>query len=191
MIIGVDLDEVLADLLAQFLKFYNAKHNTHFERNQFLSYRWWETIGGTHKEAIDEYYEFWASAYPKDIEPVAGSVEAIKALCANHTLFLITSRQHVFRSGTEEWLNSHFPNQFSKIFFTNHNAKEGRAQSKAEICRVHGVQLLIEDDIDHATECAAEGIPVLLLDAPWNRKPSLPAGITAVSSWRQILLTVP
>jgi uncharacterized protein len=190
MIIGVDLDEVLADLLSAFLIYYNNKHHTALKKGDFHSYRWWETLHCSREEAIAEVYQFWNTHYANIILPVKDAVETTKSLANQHQLVIITSRQIDFKEKTNEWIKKYFPGVFSGMYFTNHLAKSGRIQSKSEICHKLRVDLLIEDDLDHALHCAAAKTHVLLLDAPWNKLALSPPCISRVSSWHEVAQVV-
>lgn len=91
------------------------------------------------------------------------------------------------------------------------------SKPKSAICQEIGVDVLIDDGLDHALDCAALGIDVLLYDRKgqygWNHiKPSmhkrtmtamsrqlyhhssittLPANVTRVSSWKDIMARFP
>jgi len=75
------------------------------------------------------------------------------------------------------------------VYFTNHYSKKelNETKKKSNICIELGVELLIEDSLDYAFECSSEKIKVLLLDKPWNKADKLPAGVTRVHSWREII----
>ena len=59
-------------------------------------------------------------------------------------------------------------------------------KSKAQVCKSLGVDVFIEDALEHALPLANNGIPVLLFDRPWNRGQE-PANTTRVFSWSGIL----
>jgi len=187
MIIGVDNDEVLASLLESYLVNYNVRHGTHFKRADFPAYRWWETFRCGKDEAYEEYFAFMKTAESRGIIPIPGSIEGIAALSGDHELVVITSRQIELRPQTEEWLNVNYNGRFSGVYFGNEYGGSRKAVSKAEICSDIGAELLIDDQIEHAEDCAARGMRVLLLDSPWNQNGSLPKGVERVYSWEEIV----
>ena len=85
-------------------------------------------------------------------------------------------------------IEKYFPNKFKDIFVTNHPmwAKTGTALTKADICKKHNVDILIEDNLDYAKETVSEKTKVLLLDYKWNRG-ELPKGIKRMFSWQDIV----
>jgi len=186
MKIGIDLDEVLADFLSSLIKFHNDKYGTSYSRDQFHSYRVYEIWGGTLDKAISEIHEFYNTEYFDNIAPIPGSLENIEILSKNHELVIITSRQNDISEKTNNWINNHFQNKFSEVFFADHNAWIGKRAYKSEICKKHGMDFMIEDYLEFAAECAKSVKKVLLLDSPWNKMESLPDNILRVYSWNEI-----
>lgn len=92
-----------------------------------------------------------------------------------HDLVVVTSRQHIIRDETLEWIDTHFPGIFSDIHFGNHFAKSGQSRKKSEICEQVGADVLIDDNPRYAHECASSGMHVLLFNwkkqYPWSRQP--------------------
>lgn len=188
MKIAIDLDEVLAEYLASFLEFHNKKHGTDLKKHHFSkTYKVEEVLGETEEEMTERIYHFYKTEDFKKIKPSAGSIKAIQKLKKNHELFIVTSRQNHVSAPTIEWINKHFPDSFSGILFGNHFSKEGPAKAKSEICKEIGAEILIDDSLDYAKECAGKGIKVLLFDHPWNQAETLPKNIQRVYSWQEIL----
>ncbi len=190
MKIGIDLDEVLADFLTALIKFHNDKYDTAFERDQFHSYRVFEIWGGTQEEADREIFEFYDTNYFNKIEPVPNAIENIDILSKKHELAIITSRQNEISEKTLDWVNKHFENKFSGIYFTNQHSKKGKCINKSAVCDSIGANLIIEDYLDYATECALSGKEVLLFDCPWNKTQALPKKVSRVYSWNEITETI-
>ncbi len=186
MKIGIDLDEVLADFLAALIRFHNDHYGTSLVREQFKSYRFWETWGGTREQAVRKVYQFHKTHYFEDIRPVEGSQEAVRILSKRNDLVIITSRQDHVAKATRRWIDQHFPDIFSEVYFTNHYSQYGRSKTKKQVCDSAGVGLLIEDLEEFALECLTPGREVLLLDAPWNKNIRFHEGIHRVRSWEDI-----
>lgn len=186
MKIGVDLDEVLADFLSALIMFHNYKNGTSFKRDHFHSYKVYEIWGGTYDEMIKEIYEFYDTQYFDNIKPIPGSLENIGYLSKNNELIVITSRQNDISEKTLGWIDRHFKDMFSGVFFTNQNSLHGQSEHKADICRRSGVDFMIEDYIDYAAECAKSVKKVFLLDSPWNKTDDLPENISRVYTWYEI-----
>jgi len=187
MKIGIDLDEVLADFLPALIEYHDANYGTSLVREQFQSYRFWETWGGTREEAIQKVYDFHKTSYFKNMKAVLGSQEAVGILKRNNDLVVVTSRQDDVAEATRGWIAQHFPNVFSEVYFANHYSQNGSSITKKQICDSVGVDVLIEDSPEYALECLNPNRKILLLDCPWNRSSELPQGIYRVNSWKDII----
>ncbi|MCO5604305.1 hypothetical protein L7F22_058470 [Adiantum nelumboides] len=144
-------------------------------------------------EANDRVHAFFESEHFKDgIVPIPGAHQSLVQLAEFCDLVIVTSRQHVIRHQTLEWIERHFPRIFSDVYFGNHFALEGEARPKSEICRSIGAEVLIDDNPRYAVECAQHNIEVLLFDHnnsyPWSKTSDGPMHplITRVQSWEDV-----
>lgn len=186
-IIGVDLDDVLADYCNPLIEFHNQTFGTNLSRQEFKSYRLWEVWGGTQEEATRKVYLFHSTDYFKNIAPVRGSLEGVDVLTKHYNLVIITSRFTDFMEHTRQWLNNFFPNKFSEVYFTNHwnLITGGTYKKKSDLCLEIGAKVIIEDSIEYALDCTKVGIKTILLDNPWNQYKKV-RGINRVKSWKQV-----
>lgn len=191
MLIALDLDEVLADFSTALIKFHNDTYSTSLTRDKIFTYSFWKVWGGTRGEAIQKVRKFYFTKYFKDMKPVPGSVYGVGEIIERHELVIITSRPNDFIEETSRWIEKYFPSRFNDIYFAyNQWIREKGNESKLEICLNLGVDVLIEDSLEYAKECAKEGIEVLLLDCPWNQTKKLPKRIKRVYNWREISDTI-
>lgn len=186
MKIGVDLDDTLGNFIPALVEFHNNVYGTKIKVEDFKSYRFWETWGGTLEQAVEKVYEFFKTPYFKNIKPVEGAKEVLERLKKNNELFIITARQESIRKETEEWLNKNYPNIFSKIYFTNQYSLGGTETTKKKICDELEMDVLIEDNINYTFECAGPNRKVYLIDRPWNQSAELPQNAKRVYSWKEI-----
>ena len=168
MLIGIDLDEVLSCFIRSFLIYYNEKYGTKFKEEDFKSYDFEDTLGGTLESIIRELNEFYDSPEFDSIIPVFDSVKGVDYLSQNHGLYVVTSRVFELKARTSDWLDKHYGNKFREIILTGDSVHIGR-YSKPEICRDLGIEIFIEDNLKYAKSFADSDIEVLLLDKPWNR----------------------
>lgn len=138
-------------------------------------------------EAIQKVRDFFSSEKSGDLSVVFGALEGVQELREKHELLVVTSRFWFLQDLTRKWVAKHFPNCFSEVHF-GHNAytNEGRTLSKAEQCAKLGVNVLVDDLLEHAEVCAALGIRVLLFDALWNQG-DLPEGVERVRDGGEIV----
>ncbi len=186
MIIAIDVDEVLADLLSQFIKYHNDLYGTNLRREEFATYNWWEVIGDGYASDKEKILSFFKSPYVDQIEPIAGAQAGVKELKESNELVVVTSRHFSLSVLTEHWLNKYFPDSFSKFYYTKSVVNQNTL-TKLEACRAAGAQLLVDDQYAFADEVADHDIKVLLFNEPWNRTYPEHKCITRVFSWPDIL----
>ncbi|MBI4973967.1 hypothetical protein HZC27_05130 [Candidatus Roizmanbacteria bacterium] len=188
MKIGVDMDSVLADIIPPLDLFHNATYKTSISNSSHGDYdlsKIWNCSG---EEVIKRIYEFYESPYFDKIVPMKGAKRNIDILSKSHTLILITSRPNIIEHKSHQWLDIFFKGKFSKVIHTNQTShKHEIRRRKSEICIEEGINIMIEDHLEYALDCANEGIKVLLLPMPWNKNESIThPNIKRVTSWSEI-----
>lgn len=187
MNVGVDLDEVLADIVTPLLNYYNCKYGRNVTREQVFTYGLDKVWGCSREDSIKIIHDFYNTDEFKHLLKVPGSEEGVKRLASENELFVITSRPKQVKLKTEKWIDQNFPNLFSGIYFTNEWSRNLREViKKSDICLKLNVGVLIDDSLDYAQECASKGIDVVLLDCPWNQSDNLPLQIRRAFSWDDI-----
>ena len=184
MIIAVDLDDVLADSLRAFIEFYNENYNKKLKYEDFTAYTLNEIMGMPREEENKILEKFDNGGYFEKIKPIEGAVEAIKKLSKKHKIIIITSRTKDKEEKTKKWVEKFFGKY--DIYFIRQNYS-GKSKTKAEICKEIKAEILIEDYLGYAENCAKNGIKVLLFDYPWNQKKDLGKLIKRIKSWEEIV----
>lgn len=188
MLIGVDLDDVLADTFSNLIAFHNDNYGPYLTKDKFSSWQLSNVFNITEEEAIKRVLEFDDSCYFEGIKPVDGAVDAVNMLKQSNKLIVITSRLDNLLEKTEKWLEKYFSNTFSKVYHTYHSwMGAANKKKKVEICLDLKVDYFIEDSLDYARECAEKGVKVLLYDNPWNQCKELPENIIRVQNWKEIV----
>ena len=186
MIIGVDIDGVLANLIVPFLKFHNRKYKTSDIPANHISNDLTIIWKCSKEEAHRRVFEFYMSSDFEKIKPVEGAVEGINRLGKKHKLHAITARPPIMQRKTDLWINQYFHKKFEIIHHTNLFSLEGAKKNKSQVCQELGIKTIIEDDLNYALDCANLDINVYLLDSPWNKTKKLPKNIIRVFGWRDI-----
>ncbi len=190
MNIGVDVDDVLAELMEAYLRYHNQNFNTRTQKKDMFSYSYRAVFGGTEEETQQKVLKFFKTDYFRNIIPVPGSLEMVRQLARQHKLCIITARPHILRAETQQWLRKHFADAFHCINLTNQWHGVGKKKLKSEIGKEQKISIMIDDSLNHALDCAAAGIYVLLADFnyPWNQSTAtLPENIKRVHSWEEIV----
>tara|TARA_Y100000034_G_C6874281_1_gene399565 strand:- start:1080 stop:1640 length:561 start_codon:yes stop_codon:yes gene_type:complete len=179
MKIGVDVDDVLTDFAGDFINFLNKKTGKSFKVSDILAD---DPLSGAYQGLLPEkeldkiFEEFYKTSPYLIMTLIDGSKDAINKLSKKYELHIITARHN--KPDTIEWINNNFGNVFKTI-----NFREGR--KKSDICKELGLNIMIEDSIKYAEQCANAGIKVLLFDKPWNKELTH-KNITRINSWKNI-----
>ncbi|MBI4896430.1 MAG: hypothetical protein HY832_02680 [Candidatus Aenigmarchaeota archaeon] len=187
MLIGVDVDDVLVDFVTPFVEYMNKTYGTSLTRDHVVAFDVWDILGGSKEEAKKKIHEFYETKSFKELQPMQEALSGVKYLSEKHTLVVITSRSPHLSSLTTEWIKQYFPNTFSNIYFTGHWMNPEIKMKKADVCAQLHVDVMIEDSLEYAQECAEKGTTVLLVDAPWNQAYHLPAQVVRTRGWEEIL----
>jgi uncharacterized HAD superfamily protein len=181
--IGVDFDDVLASTGEAVIDWHNKKYGTDHALEDLKNFGFEHMWNCSVDVAVERVHEFYPTT--PETPPIPGAISGIKALAEKHELVLITGRSDIAVDVTHAWLEKHLPGIFETTYFTNQFHGE-KKMSKAEFCRAHNIDILIDDFMGTAENVSKEGIPVLLYDRPWNQG-EIPEKVTRVHSWEEIL----
>lgn len=186
-VIAVDIDEVTADFISYFVYFHNLMYKTSMRKDQVSSYYLHQAFQTDKQEMGIRFAEFQSLRLLERIKPAKGAIGGIKKLIKlGFSPHFVTARPQAIEKETREWLKKHFKNIDFPIHFT-HPVSGKPKLKKSAICKSIGANILIDDHIENALDCAENGIKVFLMDAPWNQTESLPENVIRVKSWKEIL----
>jgi uncharacterized HAD superfamily protein len=103
------------------------------------------------------------------------ALSAVRNLQRQHEIHIVTAREGRARSLTEDWLRRHGFLYRSLVM---------DAVDKVSASREMGLDLAIEDD-PRQLSALSQVMPVIAIDAPYNRKVTAP-GILRVRDWRSV-----
>lgn len=187
MRIGVDLDDVLAELLIGLDKYHNEIYQTNFSLEDHTDFDLSKLWKCSKEEMRKRVYDFYDSDFViEEVKPLEGAVEVVDKLSKKHDLILITSRPDFLKQRTVDWLERYFTGKFREIFFTSQFATKNVSKTKGDLCLELGINLMIEDCLEYARDCASKNIDVLLVDRPHNQTKNLPEKIRRVKNWWEI-----
>ncbi|MGM5481768.1 MAG: 5' nucleotidase, NT5C type [Nanobdellota archaeon] len=189
MNIAVDVDEVLANFLEQFLSFQEEHYGRRLAPKDCSSYYFRELFNISEEDEIKQIYEFYETQYFQDIKPLPDSQESLKKLKEQgHKLFIITARQNRVAKETRQWLDRYFPDMFEDVFITNEAGfKEEHHEKKVDVCKRINANVIVEDSLPNAIDVLKADMKAVLMDKPWNQTDSDPEGLHRVSSWSEAL----
>lgn len=174
-LIAVDLDDTLAASAKGLIGYSNQKWNLQLTLDHY-SENWAEMWGVSLEEAIRRGEDFHKSDSIAWYQAIANKA-VLKRLSARYDLVVLTSRRVVLRDVTTSWIARNYPDIFANVHFAgiwdDVNADDALARlahTKAEICRLLNVDILIDDQPKHCMGAAQAGIRSILFgDYPWNR----------------------
>lgn len=178
--IGLDIDGVVADSFPVFIRELNRHYGKDIK--ELNNYDMTEIYG----VAWDEMSQFFHDnmdylfSAPK---PMTGAVESINCLLeAGHEIIYVTARA----CGAEE--------EITGKWFEDNNIYRNKAcftggMSKTFAVKENAVDIFVDDFMTNALEIASLGVPVLLMDSPYNQG-KLPRGVTRCYCWDDILFHI-
>lgn len=187
MLIGLDLDSVLADLMTPLNDFYNKRHGTDFRVDDYFEFNLSLVWGCSIEDVYSIIFDFYESELMDQIPLMPGANEAVSYLKKDHELVVITARPDMTKATTVGWLNNHFPDTFSRIVLTNQVSREDIvAKTKGEIGSELGIEAMIDDNIDNVMDCIQHGIKGYLFSSPWNQDKTISDKIIRIHNWQEI-----
>lgn len=180
MIVGVDIDGVVADSLLAWVSQLNKYFGQQKRIDDVFSYQFEKVYNVTWDE-MDYFFRQYQEVLLNNLSPVEHAPRALELLKEKHRLILITARPEDFRPLTEKWLQEHHI-PYDQLMMTTYG-------DKAEYCRQAQVDVYIEDSLENAISIAGCGIPVILFDAPYNRK-TVDRRLLRRFNWPEIYRTV-
>ena len=172
MNVGFDMDEILAELTIGFQSYLTQNHNVHLTKEQLIIVGLEKELGWTHEQVLETLYSFFDTELFKNLPPVPYSREGLEAVAAKYPSYVITARSHKVYDQTKycQW------------------PVDENITTKPKICKMLEVQVMVEDSLKQAYDCAKQEVKVLLLDYPWNKvSEKLPENIKRVYSWKEIV----
>lgn len=190
-LIGVDCDEVLAELIDSYLKFNQKEYGEFIEKKDILTYDLWKIFNIPREESYQRMNNFFNSYYFDEINPVEFSSEITKTISKNHDLIVVTSRPSFSKIKTKMFIKANFPNTFNEIFHTDEFSlpyfSKNKQTRKTQVCRNLKIDILIEDSLKKSIDCSDIVDKIFLINRPWNYSDNIPSNIIRVEDWRQIL----
>lgn len=165
MIVGLDIDGVLADSVPAFLQLLNSVYDRHWTPDDITCYRFEDALGLTPDQMTFFWKLFARQGRWGKIKPCRGAIEFTLRLAKKHAIVCITGRpRHYVEIETRAWLRQHHF-AFDDLLFL------GNGNNKLETSREAGYRLdvLVEDSYEYGRPLADAGVKLLLMDYPWNR----------------------
>ncbi len=151
--IAIDMDEVMADTMAHYLRRYNAEFGLNLKTKDFHGQHVFEVIDPAHREQVRDYFE--QEEFFAGIPVMAGSQKVLREMVKRYEIFITTAAMDVPCSFSAKyfWLQQHFPFVSpSNIVFCGDKS-------------IIAADFMIDDNARHLRNFRGEGI---LYTAPHN-----------------------
>jgi uncharacterized HAD superfamily protein len=174
--IGIDIDGVIADSQPVIIKKLNDHFGSRYTLEDFVNFNPIKMFG-MDRQQLDSFIMEREQEIIEEALPIPGAAETVSDLAQNYGVYLISARTPIHTQRTEAWLDRFKVSRHGLVLLGQHD--------KRAACTDQCVDLFIEDSLKNATQVSSCGIPVLLMDATYNRG-ELPALVTRVFNWREI-----
>ncbi len=173
MLVGIDIDNVLAEFEAAFRGWINRHTGLALRRSDITRYRFAECCGLSPEDVAELFAGFVRAGQLRRLRLIRHARAALNTLARRAEICLVTSRppREEIVADTLFWVE-HKGLPHSELLWS---------ERKWELA--DGFSLFIEDNLEQALGLAERGIEVLLLDYPWNRTGLLHPRIRRISSW--------
>jgi len=193
MIIGVDMDSVIAEIIRPMDAFHNREYGTNLQYDDHAEWDLSKLWNCTIEEMFVRVFKYDNSPEFSKVIPIQGSQKVLAELSKKHSFHLITSRPFSIEKESLKWLNTFFPAIFNSTHHTNQISEEGfgKGTKKSVLCKQIHADIMIDDHIENVLDCADYEIKTLLFPAPWNRTyVNTHPFIHKINSWEEVTMHI-
>jgi 5'(3')-deoxyribonucleotidase len=181
LVIAVDCDDVLINTTEYFMSQYNQRYGTLVALEN--AYRHDDPSFNATRDQIYERFNVIANSDEFGrLIPRADAVCSIRRLARSHELHLLTARQALQERATVRMLNEYFLNSFTEAHYLHQD-------SKGEMCKTLGADVIIDDNAKHLAEAKRCGIKerIWFGSYPWQMHDELFDGFTSrAANWNEV-----
>ena len=188
--IYIDMDDVLTESNKTFLAVLERDFDKKIEYSQITTFDLQKSFG----LSDDEYDAFFNNIHQPDEmilhEPVNGAKEVLQSWHdCGYEVSILTGRPLDTLDVSLEWLNRHgfLYDTFSIVNKYGRDSSKGDRSMSLEKLSTLSFDLAVEDSSQMARFLSETmGVPVALLDRPWNRPITFNDNVHRCSSWTEI-----
>lgn len=173
LILGVDLDNVLAQTDYLIRELIKKMFNIRLEQHDIVKFNYWQCgISKTQNQTVLARFH---DVECIKVKPIKLAVQTLQSLRNNCKIYVITSRPPATRKLTIRWLKAY------KIPYYKLIHRKFKRQSRVNF------DAFVEDNRQTAYSMARRGVRSFLLDYPWNQANLVdPSNLFRVKSWQEI-----
>lgn len=186
MVVGIDIDGVLADYPRSFVDFINKQLGTDHPTENITSYNIAESFGLTMEQVIELKHQYRETGEKRFIPVIDGAKEMLQSFAdAGFVIVLLTARPYKqykrMFADTQEWLHRNGLIYHSIIWDEDKSVRLLNEFGREK------VQFFVEDVTYNANRIADLGPTCFLIDKPYNREDKLSNNVIRVSSPRDVV----
>jgi uncharacterized HAD superfamily protein len=188
--IYVDFDDVLSDTTSAFLKILKLEFGKSVDFEDIISF----DLKVSFKLTESEYEHFFQRVHQPEVimafDPMEGAIGALEDwVKLGHQISIVTGRLTSAYEASLDWLSKHdvpFHSFMMVDKYSRKNIDKKIAVSMEELSDMK-FSFAVEDSAKMALHLSQKmGIPVALIDRPWNRGTNLNHKISRYKSWYDI-----
>lgn len=177
--IGFDLDGVIADTAATFIRLACEEHDyCSFSLEDITSFHVEDCLAIPMSLVDRIFTDILKDSLATGLRPMPGAIEVISELAAVAPVTVITARPLL--QPARDWFDSFFPGDIREaitlIAMGDHN-------DKARYIHEHGLKYFVDDRAETCRQLAADNIIPLVFCQPWNRHRH---ELQTVETWQEI-----
>lgn len=183
-VIGVDIDDVIAAHIPDFVAYSNSMYGTDISEDTY--HEDWPLLWNmSREETMKRARQFHDDRVPH-FTPIDGAYEVLNALRKKYSLVIVTARPQYTIDITHQWVEEYFGNIFTERHFVPIWELNNSA-TKADICKQIGADYLIDDLPRHCNVAAEVGVkPLLFGEYAWRNHHPLHDAVTKVADWQAV-----
>jgi hypothetical protein len=186
MIIGIDYDGTIAN---------TSEVKAHWIRERLgMVVPPWKTDRTSCVPLIglDNYERMSLYVYDREgslrAREVVGSRNAIEDLAKYSKIFIVTARQLPQIRWCKQWLRAKgLDVSIDAYLSTTEKGPDGSGLTKPQLCRDHGIEVLIDDDERHLEGAEGDDLIRILLKSGSTEPMVVPEGVKLARSWQEVL----
>lgn len=188
-IIAIDIDDVLAVNVPEFITYSNQKWGTRLTLDDYDEH-WSKLWAVDHAEVEKRASEWHGSGIFRRYQKIDGAHGVLQRLKKKYELVIVTARRIELEQDTLAWIEEYFPEFFSEIHFAgmwDKISSTSHLETKAGLCREIGADFLIDDQPKHCLAAAEVGLQVLLFGKyPWNKAVNDSDNLKRAVNWQEV-----
>lgn len=190
--IAIDIDDTLADSTEALRQQVNLLFGTELSTQDYKQpgqyWGYYRQIWEQHGIADNlDYHELnrQMEVDQSHVPLIEGAHQALQTLDRHATVYLITSRDPQWEDATRRWFKHQFAHDDVSLYFCESH-RDDTAQTKGQLCKMLGAELLIDDNPEHCATALDEGVDAILFgDYGWHHGASLP--VKRCRTWTDVV----